>query len=114
MPPPRRKPPTEGEFFGNFVSEWFGHRVHPVVARVAQVFDDQRTKRCPFLTEATGHDTECVKSAASKGICTISSTSNGPRQDWLICPNRALVQPLLKLLGALDRHDNDDEFHDQV
>src|SRR6266852_2841837 len=96
---PKRRPPAEGEFVGNYVSEWFGHRVHPVVARGQHVYDDQHAHRCPFLTEATGEPTECVKTAAAKGICTISSTSNGPRQDWLICPNRVLVQPLLETVA---------------
>jgi len=37
----------------------------------------------------------CVKSANSRGVCTISAASNGPRQDWLVCPHRALDDDLL-------------------
>ncbi|RKR75907.1 restriction endonuclease NotI [Frondihabitans australicus] len=32
----------------------------------------------------------------SRGVCTISSTSNGLRQDWLVCPFRALDTNLLE------------------
>jgi len=85
-----------GALRGNFVSEWFGHRVYPTVAGDTQILADQRTARCPFLSEATSTDTVCVKSAASKGICTISSASNGPRQDWLVCPHRAVTSVLLE------------------
>ena len=74
----------------NFVSEWFGHRVYPTVISTKQSLADQRSERCPFLSEATGEARECVKAAAARGICTISSLSNGPRQDWLVCPYRAL------------------------
>ena len=80
---------------GNFVSEWFGHRVHPTVANTAESLADQEGRRCPFLSKALGATTECVKSESAKGICTISSSSNGPRQDWLVCPFRALDFELL-------------------
>jgi len=76
---------------GNFVSEWFGHRVYPSVKCGPSTLGDQKTQRCPFLTAALHENVECVKSETSKGVCTISSTSNGPRQDWLVCPHRALV-----------------------
>ncbi len=36
-----------------------------------------------------------VKDEPSRGVCTISATSNGPRQDWLVCPYRALNDDLL-------------------
>jgi hypothetical protein len=36
-----------------------------------------------------------VKAAASRGVCTVSAASNGPRQDWLVCPYRALDDTLL-------------------
>lgn len=36
-----------------------------------------------------------MKSANSTGVCTISSSSNGPRQDWLVCPHRVLGSRLL-------------------
>ena len=57
--------------------------------------EDQESKRCPFLTQTLKHSTECVKAANSRGVCTISATSNGPRQDWLVCPYRALDDGLL-------------------
>jgi hypothetical protein len=38
----------------------------------------------------------CVKPPTSSGICTISSRSNGPQQDWLVCPYRALDQALVE------------------
>lgn len=84
-----------GPHRGNFVSEWFGHRVFPVVAASDVALDDQSEGRCPFLTVALREETHCVKPASSKGICTISSPSNGMRQDWLVCPYRALTPVLL-------------------
>jgi hypothetical protein len=36
-----------------------------------------------------------VKDENSRGVCTISASSNGPRQDWLVCPYRALSAELL-------------------
>lgn len=80
----------------NFVSEWFGHRVYPVTAATPESLADQRDLRCPFLTEATGKQHSCVKSKQSEGVCTISSTSNGSVQDWLVCPYRALDRELLE------------------
>lgn len=35
-------------------------------------------------------ETPCVKAQNSRAVCTISAASNGPRQDWLVCPYRAL------------------------
>jgi Restriction endonuclease NotI len=81
---------------GNYIAEWFGHRVFPVVAQTDETLSDQQDSRCPFLTEVTGETRECVKRERSKGVCTISSTSNGPRQDWLVCPFRALDLTLLQ------------------
>src|SRR5437773_277304 len=80
---------------GNFVSEWFGHRVYPVVVADPKALDDQKNRRCPFLTSAKGEDTSCIKAEASKGVCTISSVSNLARQDWLACPYRAISDQLL-------------------
>lgn len=48
-----------------------------------------------------GDRTPCIKSAASSGICTISSKSNGPRQDWLVCPLRAFRPLLLDTSASL-------------
>ena len=50
---------------------------------------------CPFLTETLTKFTPCVKAENSRGVCTISATSNGTRQDWLVCPYRALDDDLL-------------------
>lgn len=80
---------------GNFVSEWFGHRVYPVVVSTKRSLADQRTERCPFLSATIGEKRLCIKSEASKGVCTINSASNGRRQDWLVCPYRALDQTLV-------------------
>lgn len=92
-PPASAGPPPEER--GNFVSEWYGHRVYPVVAAGPSVLRDQTRARCPFLSTAIAHDTDCVKPANSTGVCTISSSSNGPRQDWLVCPHRVLGSELL-------------------
>lgn len=41
-------------------------------------------------------NTACIKKSSALGTCTISSLSNGPRQDWLVCPYRALDIGLLE------------------
>ncbi|HEX3532138.1 MAG TPA: hypothetical protein VH988_34190 [Thermoanaerobaculia bacterium] len=80
---------------GNFVAEWFGHRVYPSVSADGAALEEQKTGRCPFLTAATREERGCIKSPAALGVCTISSPSNGPRQDWLVCPYRAVEPNLL-------------------
>jgi hypothetical protein len=78
------------------IAEWFGHRVFPVVSGSTAALADQKAKRCPFLSGAFRTDHQCVKAANAEGVCTISSTSNGPRQDWIVCPVRALDDDLLE------------------
>ena len=80
----------------NLVAEWFGHRVHPTVTATPAALADQQTRRCPLLSLATESTRVCIKSGVSSGVCTISSTSNGTRQDWLVCPYRALDQDLVQ------------------
>lgn len=80
---------------GNHVSEWFGYRVFPRVVASARSLDDQRNQRCPFLSTAKATGTTCIKSEASKGVCTVSTSADGTRQDWLVCPYRALDPALL-------------------
>lgn len=80
---------------GNFVSEWFGHRVFPLVSAGTRQLSDQQASRCPFLSRAIGSPRACIKPLTSSGICTISSASNGIRQDWLVCPYRAIDEPML-------------------
>lgn len=94
----------------NFIAEWFGHRIYPVVAETPASLKDQGAERCPFLTEVTGKRTGCVKRENSKGVCTISSNSNGIRQDWLACPFRALdVSMLNDAAHRLFGHASDDD-----
>ncbi len=83
----------------NFVSEWFGHRVYPRVILNAEAVADQRSERCPFLSAATDERRGCIKADASRGVCTISSNSNKSRQDWLVCPYRALSSEIV--VGAV-------------
>lgn len=90
----RRK--REVEARGNYISEWFGHRVFPIVSSTPEALADQQAHRCPFLSAATGESRECIKTQAALGTCTINSSSNGQRQDWLICPYRALDRNLLE------------------
>jgi Restriction endonuclease NotI len=85
----------------SYVSEWFGHRVYPTVSNEIEALEAQRGKVCPFLSEVLDRRSFCIKSAASSGICTISSTSNGPRQDWLVCPIRAFRPLLLATCAGL-------------
>jgi hypothetical protein len=63
---------------------------------VPQALADQQSQRCPFLSVATLKHVDCIKSTRAKGVCTISSSSNGPRQDWLVCPHRALDFDLME------------------
>jgi hypothetical protein len=77
------------------ISEWFGHRVFPVVSAAPNATADQQAHRCPFLSHTLNATEQCVKRPNSKGVCTISATSNGRRQDWLVCPYRALDDGLL-------------------
>ncbi|MFA1544532.1 hypothetical protein [Actinomadura monticuli] len=88
MTPPKRSGKKRGP--GNHVAEWYGHRVFPIVAATDNSLNDQQHGRCPFLSTITGEKHDCVKAERSSGVCTISSVSNGPRQDWLVCPFRAL------------------------
>jgi hypothetical protein len=78
------------------VSEWFGHRVSPNVASTKQSLADQQEQRCPFLSAETHRPTECIKSQAARGVCTIGASSNGFRQDWIVCPFRALDAAVLQ------------------
>lgn len=95
----RRQPRLRAEG-GNHVSEWFGYRVYPQISRRKAGLEHQRKGICPFLTSACGTTKPCVKAAASMGVCTISSCSNGPRQDWLVCPYRALGSPIMEDAAA--------------
>lgn len=79
----------------NHIAEWFGHRVYPIVSDSPQALVDQRAQRCPFISGVTGTAHECTKASNSRGVCTISASSNGLRQDWLVCPFRALDSTLL-------------------
>jgi hypothetical protein len=77
---------------GNYVSEWFGQRVYPVVKLKAADLQGDKKGVCPFLTEVLTNKTICVKKKdSSAGVCTVSSVSNGPRQDWLVCPYRVIA-----------------------
>lgn len=85
---------------GNFISEWFGHRIYPRVVSSSESLLDQQSQRCPFLSRVKGTDQECVKNVKSKGVCTISSCSNGPRQDWVACPYRVFDPKLIETVAA--------------
>lgn len=81
---------------GNYVSEWFGHRMYPTVVATDASLKEQRAEHCPFLSLATGESRQCIKAEASRGVCTISSASNGIRQDWVVCPYRAFDRGLMQ------------------
>lgn len=80
----------------NTISEWFGHRVFPTVKSAATAQADQRQGRCPFLGAALGggKSCACIKPTNSRGVCTVSSDSNGVSQDWVVCPYRTIDSPL--------------------
>lgn len=81
---------------GNHIAEWFGHRVFPTVSGGDAGLANQKNSSCPFLSDITGAESACVKDENSKGVCTVSSRSNGgQRQDWPVCPIRALDDSML-------------------
>lgn len=84
---------------GNFVSEWFGHRIYPVVRSSRASIADQKSERCPFLSVATGEERQCIKRRDSRGVCTINTLTGKKRQDWLVCPYRALNHEII--VGAV-------------
>ena len=87
---------TSARAGGNFVSEWFGQRIYPTVRLdVAQVSGDS-AGRCSFLSDVLHRSTNCVKNTNSSGVCTVSSSSNGPRQDWLVCPYRVISSDIVR------------------
>lgn len=103
--------PTNNEE-GNYISEWFGHRVYPTVVGTEQSIADQAAQRCPFLSLVKEQDQECVKKPTSKGVCTISSRSNGIRQNWLACPYRAFYPDLVRAIAGRIYDANDlSRFH---
>lgn len=90
---PKARTPREP---ANHIAEWFGHRIYPTVMDDEGALADQRESTCPFLTQITSVISKCVKNANSEGVCTISSRSNARlRQDWLVCPIRALDDDIL-------------------
>lgn len=83
--------------------------MYPQVVSTSESVADQRAQRCPFLSLATGERRECIKNDPSKGVCTINSASNGPRQDWVVCPYRAFDRTLLQAVAH--RLYGIDDFH---
>lgn len=75
---------------GNFVSEWYGQRIFPAVRLDVAAVAAENSGKCVFLSDVLHRRTNCVKNVNSSGVCTISSTSNGSRQDWLVCPYRVI------------------------
>ena len=90
----RRTPRSANAEARPHVAGWFGHRIFPTVSYGGMPLADQEAERCPFLSETLKQSTPCVKAPNSRGVCTISASSNGPRQDWLVCPYRARPEHL--------------------
>ncbi|MEH0822169.1 MULTISPECIES: hypothetical protein [unclassified Micromonospora] len=92
VPKPRKLKP----FRGNYVAEWFGHRLYPRVAASPPVLSAQQERVCPFLSAMVGAERQCAKTAeASRGVCTINTNTPAGRQDWPVCPHRVLDRALL-------------------
>jgi hypothetical protein len=81
---------------GNYISEWFGYRTFPEVSPAREMIEIQQQRRCPFLSASTGEHRECIKAETSKGVCTISTVTGVRRDDWLVCPYRAVQTDLLE------------------
>jgi len=82
------------------VAEWFGHRIFPHVRLGKRTIADQTSAVCPFLSRVEVEPEPCVKKETSRGVCTISSTSNGERQDWVVCPYRIFEPSLFDAVAA--------------
>lgn len=99
-----RKKPEKGTTSGNFIAEWFGHRVWDSVDFGDSAIKNQSTRTCPFLSSAIGETKRCIKTSGRSsptGVCTISSDSNGIRQNWLACPYRTLDEEFTILTKAI-------------
>ena len=81
---------------GNFVSEWFSQRIYPTVRLDVARVSGENAGRCPFLSKVLHRSTSCVKNTNSTGVCTVSSISNGARQDWLVCPYRVISSNIVR------------------
>lgn len=81
---------------GNYVSEWFGQRIYPTVRLDVNAVTGGNASTCPFLTDVLRSATACVKGDNSHGVCTINSSSNGSRQDWLVCPLRVIDSDIVR------------------
>lgn len=79
----------------NYISEWYGRRIYPKVNLNSKDATSKNFSTCPFLSNALGTQASCVKGENSAGVCTISSVSNGTRQDWLVCPYRVIDSGLV-------------------
>lgn len=88
---------SEPKDTGNYISEWFGRRIYPIV-RLDGIkgITGPNKEVCPFLSEMLLNKALCWKATNSKGVCTISSVSNGSRQDWLACPHRVIHTNIVK------------------
>jgi hypothetical protein len=82
----------------NYVSEWFGQRIYPIVRAETEALQGDKALVCPFLSEVLADKTQCVKAkkTSSAGVCTVSSVSNGSRQDWLVCPYRVISSDIVR------------------
>jgi hypothetical protein len=80
---------------GNFVSEWYGHRIYPTASKENAALEAWRTGECPFLSRVTDEHRQCIKNENSQGVCTINTLTESGRRDWLVCPYRALDPRLL-------------------
>jgi hypothetical protein len=81
---------------GNYISEWFGQRIFPVVRLEEKQLVGANAERCPFLSAVLHTSARCVKNRNSAGVCTVNSASNGPRQDWLVCPYRVINSDIVR------------------
>lgn len=80
----------------NFISEWYGVRLHPALTSTghSDTIELIKRKQCPFLTSALDKATVCTKNANSKGVCTITTT-RGSSRDWIVCPYRVLEKHII-------------------
>ncbi len=99
MPENKSKPKTTLGIAptGNYVSEWLGHRLFPIVRLDVTSFEGSEFGTCPFLSDALKRKTPCVKNENSFGVCTVNTFSGSAQQDWLACPYRVISSDLVKV-----------------
>lgn len=88
---------TKPQLRGNYISEWFGQRIYPVVRLDDNAISGSNWNACPFLSNIKRQRTDCIKSENALGVCTINSLGANTSRDWLVCPYRVIDSDIVKV-----------------